>query len=453
MATLYTNTQVTVDSSETTSGKIRIATAAEATAGTNNTTAITPKSLQDRLNALNISGGVTYKGVVSAVSIPTALVNGVVGDLYKISVAGSAAGLDWDIGDNVLVNTDMGGTFDAAKINKLDSTDSDLATVATSGLSTDLTDANTIVRAANNLSDLNNTTTARTNLGLGTSAVLDAGTSATNVIQLDSNAKIPAVDGSLLTNITATDSSKLAIANNLSDLNNAGTARTNLGLGTAAVAADTDFLSGTGSDTLGGDLDVGSSDIISSSNANIEFAPHGSGTVTIKGNTGGSGRIVLNCEQNSHGITIKGPPHSAGATYTLTLPDNDGNLDDVLQTDGNGNLSWTAQSSGGGGGASAPTVTEKNSSQTLTVTSGVIEEIITVSSSSAVTLTLPSSATLGEGFKYQIKRLGTGAVTIQCGGSEFIDHSGQTSFSIGAQYDSITLAANGTSPNASWLLI
>ena len=42
---------------------------------------------------------------------------------------------------------------------------------------------------------------ARTNLGLGTAAVLNSGTSASNVVQLDSNAKIPAVDGSQLTNI------------------------------------------------------------------------------------------------------------------------------------------------------------------------------------------------------------------------------------------------------------
>ena len=38
--------------------------------------------------------------------------------------------------------------------------------------------------------------------------------------------------------------------------------------------------------------------------------------------TNGSGQITLNCENNSHGVKIKGPPHSAAATYTLTLPNN-----------------------------------------------------------------------------------------------------------------------------------
>ncbi|HXF89529.1 MAG TPA: hypothetical protein VNK48_14330 [Xanthobacteraceae bacterium] len=41
----------------------------------------------------------------------------------------------------------------------------------------------------------------RTTLGLGTAAVLNAGTSANNVVQLDGSAKLPAVDGSQLTNL------------------------------------------------------------------------------------------------------------------------------------------------------------------------------------------------------------------------------------------------------------
>ena len=57
-------------------------------------------------------------------------------------------------------------------------------------------------------------------------------------------------------------------------------------------------------------------------------------------NTNGSGQITLNCEVNTHGVKIKGPPHSAGADYTLTLPNDDGNSNDLLKTDGNGVLSW-----------------------------------------------------------------------------------------------------------------
>lgn len=76
--------------------------------------------------------------------------------------------------------------------------------------------------------------------GLGTAATQNVGTSSGNVVQLDSTG-LPAVDGSQLTNVGGTDSTKLAIANNLSDLNNAVTARSNLGLGTASTTASTDY--------------------------------------------------------------------------------------------------------------------------------------------------------------------------------------------------------------------
>ena len=40
----------------------------------------------------------------------------------------------------------------------------------------------------------------------------------------------------------------------------------------------------------------------------------------VKGDsTNGSGRITLNCENNSHGVIVQGPPHSAAASYTVTV--------------------------------------------------------------------------------------------------------------------------------------
>ena len=103
---------------------------------------------------------------------------------------------------------------------------------------------------------------------------------------------------------------------------------------------------------LGGDLDVNGKDIVTTSNGDIDLNPNGSGVVVFRGNgTRGSGQFKLNCEANSHGVTIKGPAHSAGANYTLTLPDDDGSADQVLKTDGSGNLSWVNQSGGGGGGS------------------------------------------------------------------------------------------------------
>lgn len=92
---------------------------------------------------------------------------------------------------------------------------------------------------------------------------------------------------------------------------------------------------------LGGNLDVNGNDIVSVSNGDIDLDPNGSGHVVFKGNsTRGSGAIKLNCEQNSHGIVVQGPPHSAAASYTLTLPNDTGSSAQVLQTNGSGVTSW-----------------------------------------------------------------------------------------------------------------
>ena len=61
--------------------------------------------------------------------------------------------------------------------------------------------------------------------------------------------------------------------------------------------------------------------------------------------TNGSGQITLNCENNSHGIKIKGPPHSAAANYTLTLPNDTGTNGQALKTNGSGVLSFADVSS------------------------------------------------------------------------------------------------------------
>lgn len=78
--------------------------------------------------------------------------------------------------------------------------------------------------AVNDLSDLTNAGTARTNLGLGSAATHNA----TNFDAAGA--------------ATAAQDASLQKANNLSDIDSASTARSNLGLGTAATHPATDFL-------------------------------------------------------------------------------------------------------------------------------------------------------------------------------------------------------------------
>ena len=74
-------------------------------------------------------------------------------------------------------------------------------------------------------------------------------------------------------------------------------------------------------------------------NAKTEFTPG----LTIKGNgSNADGKLTLNCSQNSHGVSITGPAHSAGQSYNLILPTSVGTNGQVLATNGNSTnqLTW-----------------------------------------------------------------------------------------------------------------
>ena len=75
---------------------------------------------------------------------------------------------------------------------------------------------------------------------------------------------------------------------------------------------------------LGGNLDVQANEInTSTTNGNIKLNPNGSGAVEVKGDgSSNDGKLQLNCSQNSHGVKLQSPAHSAGQSYTMILPDN-----------------------------------------------------------------------------------------------------------------------------------
>jgi len=65
--------------------------------------------------------------------------------------------------------------------------------------------------------------------------------------------------------------------------------------------------------------------IVTTSNADIDLAPNGTGHVTVKGNTN-PGSIQFNCEQNTHGQILKAQAHSVGTSATIVLPATAGTL-------------------------------------------------------------------------------------------------------------------------------
>ena len=74
-------------------------------------------------------------------------------------------------------------------------------------------------------------------------------------------------------------------------------------------------------------------------NAKTEFTPG----LTIKGDgSSADGKLILNCSQNTHGVSIAGPAHGAAQSYNLVLPTSVGTSGQVLATNGSNTnqLSW-----------------------------------------------------------------------------------------------------------------
>ena len=172
-------------------------------------------------------------------------------------------------------------------------------------------------------------------------------------------------------------------------------------------------------------------------NIDLALLAKGTGTVTVRSAGTNSATLTLNDEANTNAVNITVPlADELGASYTLTLPPNDGNANDVLQSDGSGNLSWVPQSGGG------LTVESQNSTTALTGTNKFVKAD---SSGAAITLTLPAASTAGSGAIFVIKDIGnasTNAITLEGNGSETID--GALNKIIATNFASIEVICDGS---------
>jgi hypothetical protein len=122
MSVIYTQggAASVADATTTTSGKVRLATIAEA-GGTSEAIAVTPAGLQAEISGL--ANGIIYRGSIDVADFGTTLANAELGDYYKISTGGTSGGVVYSVGDSIIVNADMGGTFSDAKLDRIDNVD------------------------------------------------------------------------------------------------------------------------------------------------------------------------------------------------------------------------------------------------------------------------------------------------------------------------------------------
>jgi hypothetical protein len=322
-------------------------------------------------------------------------------------ISASVAALN-DVGDvnaptpantNVIKYNSTSGDWESGAVAA--SEVSGLATVATTGAYSDLsgTPALATVATTGAYSDLSGTPT------LGTAAALDVGTSATNVVQLDGSARLPAVDGSQLTNLPSGATTLGA----LTDVDTTGVVDTNVlkydsGASTwvdGAVA----YSEVTGTPTLATVATTGAySDL--------------TGTPTL----GTAAALDVGTSANNV-VQLNG---------SAQLPAVDGSLLTNLPS---------------GGSAPSVTVSSPSADQTLTSPSG-IEEVYVYTPSANITVNLVAAATCGAGFKYNIKNRASGfTVTVDPNSTETID--GATTFDLDTQESSLTLVTDGSN----WFII
>ena len=292
--------------------------------------------------ALDVTGGLVYQGAFNATAGTPSIANAEKGDFYVIDTAGTLYGQDWNVGDHLLINEDMGGSITNSKIDKIDNTEtpasetvagvieiatnleaqgatlnnkalvpSNISSIALSSFNDDLS----YLSSGDNVSLLTNDAGYLTSVPSASETAEGIIETATNVeaqgATVNNKALVPSNISSIALSSFNDDLSYLSSGDNVSLLTNdagylTGITGENLGdlsdvtissvvnaqvlqydSGSSAWINATISTGGLGSvveDTspqLGGDLDVNGNAITSASNGNVVINPNGTGDISI----------------------------------------------------------------------------------------------------------------------------------------------------------------------------
>ena len=223
-----------------------------------------------------------------------------------------------------------------------------------------------------------------------------------------------------------------------------GTGETKIGTGAASATLTSSGAYDLVLDTNGG-TNSGTITITDGANGNITATPNGTGYVEIGGNTN-AGTIQLNCENNSHGIKLQSPAHSASQSYTLIYPTGNvtaGTFLKVASITGSGTTA-VGQLSFAAAGTSWQAV------KTSTFTAAAGEGYFVNTTSGVITMNLPAG-TLGDEIAF-IDYAGTfdsNTFTVSANGSEKI-HGSTDDLTISTERAANTLVF--TDSTQGWLL-
>jgi hypothetical protein len=250
---------------------------------------------------------------------------------------------------------------------------------------------------------------------LGTAAALDVGTTALKVVQLDASAKLPAVDGSQLTNLPSAPVTSVAgrtgdVTLSASDIS---------GLATVATSGAYSDLSGLPTLGTAAALDVGTTALnVVQLDASAKLpAVDGSQLTNLPG-----AATALN---DLTDVTISSVANGQSLVYNSATSQ-------WINSSVTGNLIQ---------------VTSDSPSGTYTINSYTgTQEVYLLTLGANTVITLPSAATAGSGYVYIIKNLSSFTMTITPS-SGTID--GSASFGSSVQFAAFTLVSNGSN----WFVI